>query len=145
MVTSGCHQVWGLLKTQSHWIIVPFIIPTDIGSTMVPESGLFFWEILGRTHIPLFPCSFNTSLKIACIYIYTPTHTHFPGSASGNEPVHQCSRHKRCSFDPWVRKIPWRRKWQCTPVFLPGESYGQRNLVVYCPYCCKESGTIEMT
>ena len=30
------------------------------------------------------------------------------------------------SFDPWVRKIPWRRKWQPTPIFLPGESYGQR-------------------
>ena len=33
--------------------------------------------------------------------------------------------------DPWVRKIPWRRKWQPTPVFLPGESHGQRSLVGY--------------
>ena len=33
-------------------------------------------------------------------------------------------------FDPWVRKIPWRRKWQLTPVFLPGKSHGQRSLVV---------------
>ena len=32
-------------------------------------------------------------------------------------------------FDPWVRKIPWRRKWQLTPSFLPGESHGQRSLV----------------
>ena len=31
-------------------------------------------------------------------------------------------RHKRCRFDPWVGKIPWRRAWQPTPVFLPGES-----------------------
>ena len=31
-------------------------------------------------------------------------------------------------FYPWVRKIPWRRKWQVTPVFLPGESHGQRSL-----------------
>ena len=36
-------------------------------------------------------------------------------------------------FDPWVRKIPWRRKWQPTPVFLPGESHGQRSLVGYSP------------
>ena len=34
----------------------------------------------------------------------------------------------RCGFDPWVRKIHWRRKWQPTPVFLPGESHGQRSL-----------------
>ena len=38
---------------------------------------------------------------------------------------------KRCGFDPWVRKIPWRRKWQPTPVFLPGKSHGQRSLVGY--------------
>ena len=36
---------------------------------------------------------------------------------------------KRCRFDPWFRKMPWRRKWQATPVFLPGESHGQRRLV----------------
>ena len=34
-------------------------------------------------------------------------------------------------FDPWVRKMPWRREWQPTPVFLPGESHGQRSLVGY--------------
>ena len=36
-------------------------------------------------------------------------------------------------FHPWVEKIPWRREWQPTPVFLPGESYGQRSLVCYSP------------
>ena len=46
----------------------------------------------------------------------------FPG---GKEPVCQC---KRCGFESWVRKIPWRRKWQSTPVFLPGKFYGQRSL-----------------
>ena len=35
----------------------------------------------------------------------------------------------RCEFNPWVGKIPWRRKWQPTPVFLPGESHGQRSLL----------------
>ena len=39
--------------------------------------------------------------------------------------------HRRCVFNPWVRKIPWRRKWQPTPVFLPGKSHGWRNLVSY--------------
>ena len=40
----------------------------------------------------------------------------------------QCRRH---GFDPWVRKIPWRSKWQPSPVFLPGKSHGQRSLVGY--------------
>ena len=41
-------------------------------------------------------------------------------------------------FDPWVRKIPWRRKWQSTPVLLPGKSHGHRSLVGYSPWGRKE-------
>ena len=37
-------------------------------------------------------------------------------------------QYRRYRFDPWVRKIPWRRKWQPTPVFLPRKSHGQRSL-----------------
>ena len=51
----------------------------------------------------------------------------------GEKPACQRRRHKRCRFDPRVRKIPWRRAWQHTPVFLPGESHGQRSLVGYSP------------
>ena len=43
----------------------------------------------------------------------------FPGGVSDKEPACQCMRPKRCRFDPWVRKILWRRAWQPTPVFLP--------------------------
>ena len=46
-------------------------------------------------------------------------------------------------FNPWVRKIPWRRKWQPTPVFLTEESHGQRSLAVYSPWGCKESDMTE--
>ena len=46
-------------------------------------------------------------------------------------------RCKRCEFDPWVGKIPWRRAWQPTPVLLPGESHGQRSLVGYSPWIAK--------
>ena len=52
----------------------------------------------------------------------------FPGGASGKEPSYQCRRCKRHEFDPCIWKIPWRRVWQPTLVFLPGESHGQRNL-----------------
>ena len=51
---------------------------------------------------------------------------------------------KRLGFDPWVRKIPWRT-WQPTPVFLPGESHGQRSLVDYSPWGRRESDTTEAT
>ena len=42
-------------------------------------------------------------------------------------------------FNPWVRKIPWRREWQPIPVFLPGEFHGQKSLAGYSPWGCKES------
>ena len=47
------------------------------------------------------------------------------------ESTCQCRRHR---FDPWVGKIPWRRKWQPTPVFLPAKSNGQRSPVGYSPW-----------
>ena len=52
----------------------------------------------------------------------------------GKECACQCRRHR---FDPWVRKIPWRRKWQPTPVFLPGKFHRQRSLVGYNSWGCK--------
>ena len=55
---------------------------------------------------------------------------------SGKESACQC---RRPGFDPWVGKIPWRRKWQPTPVFLPGESHGQRRLAGYSPWGCKRA------
>ena len=50
------------------------------------------------------------------------------------ELVSQGRRCKRHRFDPWVRMIPWRRKWQPTPVFLPGEFHAQRSLAGYSPW-----------
>ena len=53
-------------------------------------------------------------------------------------------QNRRPGFDPWVGKMPWRREWQPTPVFLPGESHGQRSLVGHSPQGCKESDTTEV-
>ena len=55
------------------------------------------------------------------------------GSVVKNSPC-QCRRHRRWEFDLWVGKIPWRRKWQPTPVFLPGRSPGQRSLAGCSPW-----------
>ena len=54
-----------------------------------------------------------------------------------------CLQCRRPGFDPWVGKIPWRRKWQPTPVFLPGKFHRQRRLVGYSPRGCKEPDTTE--
>ena len=80
----------------------------------------------------------NSLLTIA-VFIHSCSYTlllracGLPGSASGKGPACQCGRCKRCSFGPWVRKIPWRRAWQPTPVFLPGEFHGQRVLQAAVP------------
>ena len=96
------------------------------------------------------------NLWLACLHL-THTHVHspicetfsgwwgFPGGSCAKEPTCQCRRFKRRRFDPWFRKIPWRRAWQPTLVFLPGESHGQRSLVGYSPWGCKESDPTEVT
>ena len=59
------------------------------------------------------------------------------------EPTCQCRGPKRHGFDPWARKIPWRRAWQPTSVFLSRESLGQRNLAGYSPWGCKVRHDLE--
>ena len=63
-------------------------------------------------------------------------------SFGGREPACHC---KTCRFSPWVRKIPWGRKWQPMPGFLPGESHGQRSLVGYSPQVHQESDMTKVT
>ena len=66
----------------------------------------------------------------------------FPGGSVVKNLSANAGRHRGCRFAPQVRKIPWRRKWQPTSVFLPGKSQ-QRNLEGYNPWCCKELDTRE--
>ena len=61
----------------------------------------------------------------------------------GKQSSCQCRRCRRHGFNPQVRKVPWRRKWQLTPVFLPGKPHGQRSLVGYSLWGRKQSDTIE--
>ena len=69
------------------------------------------------------------TLTVFTVEIYS--HTGFPGGSSGKEPTYQSKRLKRPGFYLWARKIPWRRTWQPTPVFLSGKSLGQRSLTGY--------------
>ena len=69
----------------------------------------------------------------------------FPGGSVGKEFTCNAGNVGRHKFNPQVRMIPWRRAWQPTPVFLPGESHGQRILAGYSPLGCKESDMTEAT
>ena len=63
----------------------------------------------------------------------------FPGGSDGKETA--CNQETQVHL--WVGKIPWRRQWLPTPVFLPGEFYGQKSLVCYSPWGHKKSDTTE--
>ena len=80
--------------------------------TFISQSSILFLLTL---------LSIKKILKYSCFGL--------PRRPSGKESTCQGRRLKRCRFDPWVSKISWRRKWQPTPVFLPGKSHGQRLLV----------------
>ena len=82
---------------------------------------------------------FNSSKYLKMFLFYWV----FPGGASGKESAYQCRRCKRCRLHILVRRLPWRRRWQPTPVFLPGESPGQRSLTGYSPWGRKELDTTE--
>ena len=85
------------------------------------------------------------NLKLSSLLSFLLFSRVFPGDASNKEPDCHCRRNKWCGFSPWVGKIPWRRKWQPTPAFLPGEFHGQRSLMGYGPWVHKESDTTEVT
>ena len=86
----------------------------------------FFSEHSAKT-IPLMDVSVS-------FYFVIKSLLRLPWWLSGKGSTCQC---RRCRFNPWLRQIPWRWKWQPTPVFLPGKSHGQRSLVVYSPWGCK--------
>ena len=82
------------------------------------------------------------AFKNSCILNYDSSSKR--ASLGGSVIVYlQCRRHRRHGFNPWVGKIPWRRAWQPTPVFLLGESPGQRSLAGYSPWGHKELDTTE--
>ena len=98
-------------------------------------------ESLGMScsHLP------SPSLMTRILYLSYFSIRDFPGGAGGKELANQCRKHKKCGFDPWVRKIPWRRKWQHIPEFLPGESHEQRSLVGCSPCGHRELVMTETT
>ena len=82
----------------------------------------------------IFALSVCMSMSVS-VYTYVYCYVQgFPRWLSNEESFCQCRRCRRWDFDPWVRKIPWSRKWKPTPVFLPGKSHRQRSLAGYSPW-----------
>ena len=80
----------------------------------------------------------DTSYFSSPVFPFRPVFNILSRWPSSKESACQCRRHKRRGFNPWVGKIPGRRKWKPTPVFLPGKFHGQKNLEGYGPWGCKE-------
>ena len=115
-----------LNRVLSVLLFIYFIRSINSVCISVPISQFIF------PHPPWYPYICSLCLRLYfCLQIILsiPFFLKPHGSASVKEPSFQCRRCKRCGFDPQVRKIPWRRKHQLIPVFLPGESHGQRSLV----------------
>ena len=93
-----------------------------------------FWIIISFLPLNL-SIYIHTQCRIVAIY--------FPGGSAEKNPPAMQEMYRRHGFDPWVGKIPWRRKRQHIPVFLPGKFHGQRSLAGYSPWDCKELDTTE--
>ena len=135
-------SVFSLLYITSLWLITGslcFLIsltyfthpPTPLSSGN--HLFIFFMSLF------LFCCLCSFSLLLL---LYASA---FPGGAVGKESACHYWSHKRCGFNPWVEEIPWSRKWQPTPVFLPGKFHGQSRLEGYSPWSHKESDMTEHT
>ena len=103
------------------------------------------WLWLCQIFICLFSAAVGLTDFVFCLCFkgwLEPILLDFPGDSvwRTRPPVQETHR---LGFDPWVRKLPWRRKWHPTPVFLPGKSQGQRSLAGYSPWGHEESDTTE--
>ena len=103
-----------------------FLMCLYLKVTLMPKWAILGWCIL----LPFKGSTLGSTAEFTLYKIPSSSiiNTGFPGGASGKQLACQCRRHKRCGFNPWVGKIPWRKAWQPTAVFLPGESHGKRSL-----------------
>ena len=100
--------------------------------TFVGKVMSLLFNMLSRlviTFLPRSKCLLISWLQSPSAVILEPKKIKW---LSGKQSDCRCRSHRRHGFHPWAGKIPWRRKWQPTPVFLTGESHGQRRLVAKC-------------
>ena len=96
---------------------------------------------LGALALPVWTCFYRNSLFSTTPFIPTERTYSSPATLTNSHINHL--QFRRARFDPWVGKIPWRRKWQPTPVLLPRKFHGWRSLVGYSPWGHEESDMTE--
>ena len=126
---------WKSVQKVANIHLWPVGISSIFGFLWISLCSLCF---LPWSCVTLHGCMYNI-----CVCVCICTYWGLPRWLSGLRIHLWYGRHRRCGFDPWVRKIPWRRAWQPTPVFWPGEFHGQGSLVGYRLWACKESDTTE--
>ena len=131
IISRSTHVALMVLFHSFLWLKFHCMYHIFIHSSVDEHLGCF--HVLAISDSAAVNIGLHVSFLIMVFYGYIPRRG-FPVDASGKESAHQCRRHKRCGFDSWVGKIPWRRKWQPTQLFLPGESHGQRSLVGHSPW-----------
>ena len=107
-------------------LCLTFCNPMDCSPPSSSAHGILLARILEWVTMP-------SSQGSSWLRDWTCVSKVFPRSSISKRVCLQC---RRPGFDSWVRKMPWRRKWQPTPVFLPGESHGQRSLAGYSLWGC---------
>ena len=120
-------------KLRHHCVSLTVSILDSLCFLLIPKDPGHLPAVSGPSGIPV------PSSPAMYIYQVLSIFVGFPGGSAVEESSCQCRRRRRCKFDSWFWKIPWRRKWQPTPVFLTGESHRHRGLVGYSPWGCKES------
>ena len=130
-VPSNCPSLWScipvFLPESLSWYLVRSLLAVSLETFLTTISML-------PSEAPLLNPSHCDLVLVTCGHDHYSTLIAFLGGASGKEPACQGRRHRRYRFHPRVRKIPWRRVWQPTPAFLPGESHGQKSLAGHNPW-----------
>ena len=123
----GCHFLLQCMKVNSESEVAQLCLtlsnPMDCKARVLQARVLEWVAIAFSNYINYIRFTYYIYIKI--LYVLG-----FPVGCSGKELTCQCRKCKRCRFDPWVRKMSWRRSCQPTPVFFPGESHRQKSLVV---------------
>jgi len=142
----GCHFLLQCRKVKSESEVAQLCPtlsnPMDCSPPGSSVHGIFQARVLEWVAIA-FSNYINYIRFTYYIYIKILYVLGFPVGCSGKELTCQCRKCKRCRFDPWVRKISWRRACQPTPVFFPGESHRQKSLVGYSSLGRTESDNTE--
>ena len=132
-------------------VSTPLLFTSEQNSTVWVKYILFTHSAmgwyLGHFHYLLFMdiAAVSIPVQISVLRVFSSLLgllVHIPSSSAVKNPS-AVPQTQETRMHLWDGEIPWRRKWQLTPVFLPGELHGQRSLAGYSPWYCKESDTTE--